>query len=104
MGALRVAFERREPPDSRMEFVEVLLYRQIMHIVENLDALDFDLAKTLKHHVHARILDGGRAVRDEIDCRGQAAVKRVHSRTRFAFLTAGAAAFGAIALICCDLP
>jgi hypothetical protein len=44
MGALRVAFKRREAPDSRIEFVEVLRCRQIMNIVENLDAFNFDMA------------------------------------------------------------
>ncbi len=58
MGALRVAFERREAPNSRMEFVEVLRCRQIMHIVENLDAFNFDLAETLIHSIHARVVGG----------------------------------------------
>jgi hypothetical protein len=47
MGALRVAFERREAPDSPIEFVEVLRCRQIINIVENLDAFNFDLAEAL---------------------------------------------------------
>src|SRR5258706_2543464 len=108
MGALRVAFERREPSNSSMERVEVLRYRQIINIVENFHAFNFDLAQTLVHRIDAGIVGecavvsgaGGGIDRH----RGQAVAKRVHSRTRLAFLTTGAAAFGAIALICCDLP
>ena len=32
MCSLRVAFQRRDPPNSRMEFVEVLRCRRIMNI------------------------------------------------------------------------
>jgi hypothetical protein len=89
-----------------MERVEVLGYRQIMNLVENLDAFNFDLAQTLKHRIHGRVVGGGVIVSGGgIDRhRGQAVAKRVHPRTRFALLTAGASAFGAIALVCCDLP
>jgi hypothetical protein len=33
MCALRVAVQRRQAPNSRMECIEVVGYRQIMHIV-----------------------------------------------------------------------
>jgi len=103
MGALRVAFERREAPNSRIEFVEALRCRQIMHIVENLDAFNFDLAETLIHRIHAGVVGGCAVVSGAgggIDRhRGQAVAKRVHSGTRLAFLTAGTAAFRAVALV-----
>src|ERR1700676_837853 len=104
MGPLRVAFQRREPLDSRMEFVEVLRYRQIMNVVKNLNTLNFDLAETLIHRIHGRVIRGCRRVASSKVRGGQPVAKRVHPGTRFAFLTAGAAAFGAIPFICRDLP
>ena len=58
MGTLRVAFQGREPPNSRMEFLEVLRYRQIMNLVENLNALNFDLTEALIHRIDGRVVDG----------------------------------------------
>ncbi len=82
--------------------------RQIMNIGENLKTFNFDLAQTLIHRIRGRVVGGCVVVCGAgggIDRhRSQAVAKRVHPRTRFAFLTTGAAAFGAIALICCDLP
>src|SRR6266403_4876986 len=108
MGAPRVAFERHEPPHSRMEFVEVLRCRRIMYIIENLDAFNFDLTETLIHRVHRGVVDGWIVVavadRDIDRRRRQAVPQRIRSRTRFAFLRAGAAASGTIALVCGDLP
>src|SRR5438552_10948402 len=49
VGALRVAFERREPPNSSMERGHVLGPRQIMLFVENLQAFNFHLAQALIH-------------------------------------------------------
>src|SRR5258708_31667810 len=103
MGALRVAFERREPSNREKQRVEVLGSRQIMHIDENFDALNFDLAETVVHRVQARVVGewvvvsqgGGGLDRN----RGQAVAKRVHPGTRFALLSAGAAAFCAVALV-----
>src|SRR5258706_9829090 len=69
------AFERREPPDSRMEFVEVLRCRQIKSIVENLDALNFDSAHALIRRANARIVNGCVVVTGAgggIDHRGEA--------------------------------
>ncbi|SRR6266446_1917866 len=108
MGALRVAVERRELANCDMEIFEVLRFRQAMNFVENLDAFNFDLTETLVHRVHAGVVDGCVVVTGAdgaIDRhRGQAVAKRIHSRSRFAFLSAGAAASGAVALVCCDLP
>src|ERR1700681_3191158 len=107
MSALRVAFERRQPSNSTMEGAQVLRFRQIMHIDENLDAFNFDLAETLIHPTNTRVIGEWVIVScaGSLDPqRGQAMAKRVHSRTRFAFLTAGAAAFGAVPFICRDLP
>src|SRR3981189_1339917 len=108
MRTLRVAFKCGEPSNSGVQHVEVLRYRQIMHIVESLNTFNFDLAQTLIHRVHARVVGGcvvvsGAGGRIDLH-RGQAMAKRVHSRARFAFLSAGAVAFGAVALVCCDLP
>jgi hypothetical protein len=58
MGALRVAFERREPSNSLMEFTEVLGLREIMNVVENLDTFNFYLAESLIHRIHAGIVGG----------------------------------------------
>jgi hypothetical protein len=58
MGALRVAFERHEPSNSGMEFIEVLRCRQTVNIVENLDTFNFDLAQALIRRAHARIVNG----------------------------------------------
>src|SRR5258706_7153010 len=108
MGAPRVAFERREPSNSRMEHVEVLRYRQIINIVESLHPFNFDLAQAPVHRIHARVVGGCAAVSGAsggIDRhRGQAVAKRVHSRTRLAFLTAWTAAFCSIVLVRRDLP
>jgi hypothetical protein len=63
-----------------MEFVEVLRCRQIMNIVDNLDAFNFDMAETLVHRIYARIVDGCLVVSGAdggIDRhRGQAVAKR----------------------------
>src|ERR1700694_2451222 len=99
MATLRITFQRREPPNSFMEIVEVLRHRQIMNVVENLNALNFDLAETLIHPIHGRVVDGCRTVRGKSGRRGKAVAKRVHSRTRFALLSAGPAAFRAIPLV-----
>src|SRR5216683_622237 len=108
MGALRVAFERGESSDGLLEGVEVLGSRQGINGVEHLEPFNLDLAETVIHRVHARIVDGCVVVTGAgggIDQhRGQAVAKRVHSRTRLAFFTAGAATFSAITLVCCDLP
>ena len=108
MRTLRVAFKCGEPSNSGVQHVEVLRYRQIMHIVESLNTFNFDLAQTLIHRIHARVVGGcvvvsgagGRIDRH----RGQAMAKRVHSRTRFAFLSLRAAAFRGVALVCGHLP
>jgi len=96
MGALRVAFERREPSNSLMEFTEVLGLRETMNVIENLDTFNFYLAESLIHRIHAGIVGGCVVVTsagEGIDRhRGQAVAKRVHSGTRLAFLTAGTAA------------
>ena len=78
MGVLRVAFERREPPNNRMERVEVLRSQQIMNFVENLNAFNFDLAKTLIHRIREGVLGGRVAVCGSRDHRCQALPKRVH--------------------------
>src|SRR5713226_5999498 len=105
MGALRVAFERGEASDGLMEGVEVLGSRQGINVVEDLEPFNLDLAETVIHRVHARIVDGcivvtgagGGGGGGGIDQhRSQAVAKRVHSRTRLAFFTAGAATFRAI--------
>src|SRR5713226_18870 len=87
MGALRVAFQRGESSNSLMERVDGLGSRQIINVVEGLKPFDLDLAETVIHRLHGRIIgcgafSGGRGVR------GQAVAKRIHSRTRFALLTA----------------
>src|SRR5712671_7689921 len=99
MGTLRIAFQRCEPPNGRMEHVEVLRARQIINVVEKLNTFNFDLAQTLIHSIHAGIvgecvvvIGAGGGIDPH---RGQAVAKRVHTRTRLAFLTAGAATFGA---------
>src|SRR5258706_8223499 len=110
MGALWVALERREPSNSGMEFVEIMRCRQIMNIGENLKTFNFDLGQTLIHRIHGRVVGGCVVVRGAgggIDRhRGQAVAKRVHPRTRFAFLTAGPRLFAPLrrfAAICrCD--
>src|SRR5260370_33421848 len=108
MGALRVAFERSEASDGLMEGVEVLGSRQLINVVEDLEPFNLDLAETVIHRVHARTVDGCVVVDGAgvgIDQhRGQAVAKRVHSRTRLAFFTAGAATFRAIPLVYRDRP
>src|SRR5258705_9170068 len=108
VGALRVAFERREPPNSSMERGHVLGPRQIMHFVENLQAFNFDLAQALIHRTHAGVVSEWVVVRRSGGCidrhRGQAVAKCVHPRTRLALWTAGAAAFCAVALVRRVLP
>src|SRR5258705_5455148 len=104
MGALRVAFEGYEASNSGMERVDILRFRHVINVTENLYALNFDLAETLiQHRLHAGVVGGCVVVSGAgggVDRhRGQAVAKRVHPRTRLAFLTAGAAAFGAIALV-----
>src|SRR6266436_9677705 len=93
VGALRVAFERREPPNSSMERGHVLGPRQIMHFVENLQAFNFDLAQALIHRTHAGVVSEWVVVRRSGGCidrhRGQAVAKRVQPRTRLALWTAG---------------
>src|ERR1700687_5009072 len=89
-----------------MDRFEVLGTRQIMDVVESLDSFNFDLAETLIDRVLARVVGRCGAVSgggiDRHRC--QAVAKRVHSRTRFAFLTAWAATLCAIALVRSDLP
>src|SRR6185295_13119016 len=104
MRALRVAFQRREASNGHMQRVEVLGSQQHMNLVESLDAFNFDLAETLTHRINGRIVDGCVAVGAGNGRRGQAMAKRVHPRTRLAFLTAWAATFRAIAFVRRDLP
>src|SRR5258708_15519418 len=108
VGALRVAFERRGPPNSSIERGHVLGPLQIMHFVENLLAFDFDLAQALIHRTHAGVVSEWVVVRRSGGCidrhRGQAVAKRVHPRTRLALWTAGAAAFCVVALVRRVLP
>jgi hypothetical protein len=103
MGALRIAFERRETSNSRMEHVEVLKSRQIMHFVENLDAFNFNLAETLIHRVHARGAGGCVTAGGSNGRRGQTVAKRSSVNALCLLDWGGAAAFGAVALVCCDL-
>src|SRR6478672_2192076 len=97
MRALRVAFQRREASNGHMQRVEVLGSQQHMNLVESLDAFNFDLAETifdlaetLTHRINGRIVGGCVAVGTGNGRRGQAMAKRVHPRTRLAFLTAWA--------------
>src|SRR6266516_7828501 len=108
MGALRVAFEGYDASNSGIERVEVLRFRHVINVTENLYALNFDLAETLIHRLHAGVVGGcvvvsgaGGGVNPH---RVQAVAKRVHPRTRLALLAGGAAAFGTIALVSRDLP
>src|SRR6266404_29750 len=104
MCALRVAVQRRQAPNGRMECIEVVGSRQFVNVVERLNTFNFDLAQTMIRRIREGVLGGRVAVCGSRDLRCQAVPKRVHSRTRFAFLSAGAVAFGAIALVCYDLP
>ncbi len=70
VGALRVAFERREPSNSSMERGHVLGPRQIMHFVENLQAFNFDLAQALIHRTHAGVVSEWVVVRRSSFARG----------------------------------
>src|SRR5258706_1325029 len=58
MRTLRVAFKCGEPSNSGVQHVEVLRYRQIMHIAESLNTFNFDLAQTLIHRIRARVVGG----------------------------------------------
>src|SRR6476660_9667094 len=106
MGALRVAFERRESSNGLMERVEGLGCRQVINVIEGLNPFNLDLAETVIHRLHERIIGcGAISVGGGIDRRrGQAVAKRIHSRTRFAFLTTWAAAFRGVPLVRSYLP
>ena len=82
MGALRVAFERRESLNSDMELFQVLRYGKIVNVVKDLDALDLYLVKTLIHRLHAGAVGGYIAIRRSNSCGCQAMAKRVQSGTR----------------------
>src|SRR5260370_38715332 len=86
-----------------MQRIEVLRSRQNINLVESLDAFNLDLAETLTHRVNRRVIGGCIAAGASNGSRGQAMAKRVHSRTRFALLSAGAAAFRAIPPVRRDL-
>ena len=106
MGALRVALESRELSNGVMERVKVLGSRQGINFVEGLNLFNLDLAKTVVHRLYRRFIGygaiiGGRGIGRR---RGQAMAKRIHSRTRFAFLGAWAVAFCTISLVRRYLP
>jgi hypothetical protein len=106
MGALRVAFESRESSNGVMERVKVLGSGQGVNFVERLNLFNLDLAETVIHRLHQRLIGCGAIVGGPgIDrSRGQAVAKRIHSRPRFAFLAAWAAAFCAVPLVRSYLP
>src|SRR5260221_5529841 len=87
-----------------MQRIEVLGSRQNINLVESLDAFNLDLAETLTHRINRRVIGGCIAVGASNGSRGQAMAKLVHPRTRFAFLTAWATTFRAIAPVRRDLP
>ena len=102
VGALRVAFERREPSNSSMERGHVLGPRQIMLFVENLQAFNFHLAQALIHAPTQESSANGwsSAVPVVVLIDTAAVAKRVHPRTRPVLWTA-TQAFGEFMLGCC---
>jgi hypothetical protein len=103
MRPLGVAVQRREAPNSRMEFIEVVRSRQVVNIVDSLEPRNFDLAELLIHLIQEGVVGGCGAGCGSRDLRSQAVAERVHPRTRFALLSPRAAAFRAVALVRCDL-
>jgi hypothetical protein len=104
MRALRVAFQRRQGPEHGWQLVDILEARQAVKVAPNPNTLDFDLAETPIHRIREQLI--GACVVDigSGGLGGESVAKRVHPRTRFAFLTAWAAALCAVALVRRYLP